>query len=435
MNKVRGFGRRIYDLYDKHPLLMNSFSGGLVYSMGEIIAQDLVKKNKGKGKENLDMVKVGEIGILGVLENGVLMSGWYTVLNKYVSSSNSTGIVLVKCLLDQIFFATQQDFLFLSLCAYNDSNLFEKALREVKNTFVNTWLYDCSVWPLVNFIGFSFVPFKLQPTYMACVQLGWQIFISSKASNNNKSSEISTEELIRIELLFNEIDTDNSGTLDANEIEVALKARGVICRKEDILLMIKEADSEGNNDGQIDFKEFTTIITNPSIAKNTYKLWMVQKELTLEENKKIEDLFYQIDVDKSGYLEANEISQALKARGIAFDEKELEIMIKEADTEEQDNKISISEFKTIITNPYLARSTSHLWEIVKQDIKLTKGAKGVVDRMNKLDHTKLNNDADTDLWILLMTFDQDRRDALKSAGIGISALTICCVIRKLVFKM
>ena len=50
MNRVRGFGRRIFDLYDKYPLLMNSLSGGFVYSIGEIIAQDLVKKNKGKEK-------------------------------------------------------------------------------------------------------------------------------------------------------------------------------------------------------------------------------------------------------------------------------------------------------------------------------------------------------------------------------------------------
>ncbi len=431
MSRFRGFGRRIYDLYDKHPLLMNSLCGGFVYSMGEIIAQDLAKNNKDK----FDIVKIGQIGVLGVLENGIFMSGWYTVLNKYVSASNHTSIVLVKCFLDQMFFASQQDFLFLSLCAWNDSNLYEKALKEVKSSFLNTWLYDCSVWPLVNFIGFSFVPFKLQPTYMACVQLGWQIFVSSKASKNKKN-DISDEELKRIETLFKEIDTDNSGTLDANEIEVALKARGVICHKEDILLMIKEADSEDNSDGQIDFKEFQSIITNPSIAKNTYKLWMVQKELTLEENKKIEDLFHQIDVDNSGYLDASEIAVALKARGIAFDEKELEIMIKEADTEEEDNKISKSEFKTILTNPYLARQTSHLWEIVKQDIKLTKGAKGVVDRMHRLDHTKdSKNDADVDLWVLLMTFDQDRREALKSAGIGISALTVCSIIRKIVFKI
>ena len=112
------------------------------------------------------------------------------------------------------------------------------------------------------------------------------------------------------------------------------------------------------------------------------------------------------------------------------------MMIKEADTEEQDNKISKSEFKTILTNPYLARQTSHLWEIVRQDIKLTKGAKGVVDRMNKLDHTKAKgNGDDVNLWVLLMTFDRERIEALKSAGIGISALTICSVIRKLIFKI
>jgi hypothetical protein len=112
----------------------------------------------------------------------------------------------MKCLLDQLFFATQQDFLFLALCAYNHSDKLPIAIKEVKKNFLTTWLMDCSLWPIVNFVGFSFIPFKFQPTYMAGVQLFWQLYVSSVTSDAERDiPEISDEQLL---IAFNDIDVD-----------------------------------------------------------------------------------------------------------------------------------------------------------------------------------------------------------------------------------
>jgi hypothetical protein len=143
----------------------------------------------------------------------------YKLLNKYIGQGVSTQIVLWKCLLDQIFFATQQDVFFLGLCAIDNFDKLQDAISEVHRTFLTTWIMDCSMWPLVNFVGFAAVPFKLQPTYMAIVQFFWQIYISSIASSGKQfantnnlqvtgTSEWSTESDLRIEQLFNTIDID-----------------------------------------------------------------------------------------------------------------------------------------------------------------------------------------------------------------------------------
>lgn len=117
-----------------------------------------------------------------------------------------TDIVLKKCFCDQIFFATQQDGLFLALCAYDDSEKLPQAIEEVKKSFLTTWIADCAVWPLVNFFGFAFVPFKLQPTYMAGVQFFWQIYVSSIASENKGNKK--DEDDVAIEEEFNHLDDD-----------------------------------------------------------------------------------------------------------------------------------------------------------------------------------------------------------------------------------
>lgn len=141
ITRIRGFGRYMFSLYEKRPLLMNSCAGGTVYITSEIIVQ---VQNKPKDKtifESIDKTKVSEIGALGVLENGILMSWWYTFLNRVAGSGVTTYIVILKCLLDQIFFATQQDLLFLGLCAvHNDPQKLPQAIDYVKNTFLTTWI-------------------------------------------------------------------------------------------------------------------------------------------------------------------------------------------------------------------------------------------------------------------------------------------------------
>ena len=134
----------------------------------------------------------------------ILLFYRYELLNRALGSGVSTHIVLAKCLLDQIFFATQQDILFLGLSAYSDTEVLSDAINEVKETFLTTWIVDCSLWPVVNFIGFAFVPYVLQPTYMAFVSYFWQLYLSATASN--KETVLTDHEL---ETLFHTLDTDN----------------------------------------------------------------------------------------------------------------------------------------------------------------------------------------------------------------------------------
>eukprot|EP01031_Cornospumella_fuschlensis_P030014 gene30014-36250_t len=227
----RRFSQRLHALYERRPLLMNSIVGGLVYVVGEIIVQlqnvdsrvsltpnypsnvtqiNIVATNKFENsKQNkptiaylncvlerntriftldrfdlIDWHRVLHIGALGVVENGVLMLLWYRLLAKVVGNNVRTLTVIVKCILDQIFFASQQDAIFLGYCGYLHNNTWQAAFEEVKKQFITTWLNDCSLWPIVNFIGFAYVPTFLQPTYMSCVQLFWQIYISSVAAPN-----------------------------------------------------------------------------------------------------------------------------------------------------------------------------------------------------------------------------------------------------------
>jgi len=135
---------------------------------------------------------------------------FYAKTHNNIVTGVGTPIVLAKCACDQIFFATQQDGLFLALCAYEDKERLSQAIEEVKRNFLTTWISDCAVWPVVNFFGFAFVPFKFQPAYMAGVQFFWQLYISSMAA---EATPVENHD-DAIEMEFKSLDADNVSVND-----------------------------------------------------------------------------------------------------------------------------------------------------------------------------------------------------------------------------
>jgi Ca2+-binding EF-hand superfamily protein len=63
--------------------------------------------------------------------------------------------------------------------------------------------------------------------------------------------------------------------------------------------------------------------------------------------KDIEDLFKEVDTDKSGYLESKEIKECLSKLGMILSEIELAAYVARFDTD-GDGRISLKEFKIIM---------------------------------------------------------------------------------------
>lgn len=57
-------------------------------------------------------------------------------------------------------------------------NSFKKAWTNVKNKFVQIYVADCAVWPLVQMANFAFVPSHLQPIFVNIMNIGWNTFLS-----------------------------------------------------------------------------------------------------------------------------------------------------------------------------------------------------------------------------------------------------------------
>ncbi|KAF6139031.1 hypothetical protein GIB67_010757 [Kingdonia uniflora] len=126
---------------------------------------------------------------------------------------------------------------------------------------------------------------------------------------------------------FELFDTDGSGTIDAKELNVAMRALGFEMTEEQINQMIADVDKDGS--GAIDYDEFEYMMT----AK-------IGERDTKEELMKA---FKIIDQDRNGKISASDIKRIAKDLNEKFNDQEIEEMIDEADRD-HDGEVNSDEF-------------------------------------------------------------------------------------------
>ncbi|XP_059457469.1 caltractin [Corylus avellana] len=131
---------------------------------------------------------------------------------------------------------------------------------------------------------------------------------------------------------FELFDTDGSGTIDAKELNVAMRALGFEMTEEQINNMIADVDKDGS--GAIDFDEFVYMMT----AK-------IGERDTKEELMKA---FHIIDHDKNGKISVADIKRITKELGENFTDKDIIEMVEEADRD-RDGEVDADEFIRIMT--------------------------------------------------------------------------------------
>merc|ERR1740115_608732 len=86
-------------------------------------------------------------------------------------------------------------------------------------------------------------------------------------AGGKKQKELTEEQKQEIREAFDLFDTDGSGTIDAKELKVAMRALGLETKKEEIKKMISDIDKDGS--GTIDFTEFLEMMTSKMSEKDS----------------------------------------------------------------------------------------------------------------------------------------------------------------------
>ena len=118
--------------------------------------------------------------------------------------------------------------------------------------------------------------------------------VDKKKKKNPYKQELSEQQKAEIKEAFDLFDTSGSGTIEAKELKVALRALGFEPSKEEIETLISNFDKEGT--GRIDFHEFLDIMITKMSEKDSaeeldsaFQLFDLNgdKKITFEELKAV----------------------------------------------------------------------------------------------------------------------------------------------------
>ncbi|KAF7829530.1 Calcium-dependent protein kinase 29 [Senna tora] len=132
------------------------------------------------------------------------------------------------------------------------------------------------------------------------------------------AENLSEEEIKGLKQMFNNMDTDGSGTITLDELKTGLTKLGSKLNESEIQQLLDAADVDKN--GTIDYYEFITAT-------------MHRHRLEKEEN--LYKAFQYFDKDNSGFITREELRQALTERGMG-DEATIDEVINDVDTDRRD---------------------------------------------------------------------------------------------------
>ena len=145
--------------------------------------------------------------------------------------------------------------------------------------------------------------------------------------------ELSEEQIKEFEEAFLLFDTDCSGTISIDELEVVMNSLGQRPTDEELKKMIAEADADGN--GEVDFEEFLTL--------------MKKQIKNMDPEDELRELFQIYDINSDGLISAMEVQTVMSKQGERINNEELKEIIREADLD-GDGYINFQEFKLFIQN-------------------------------------------------------------------------------------
>eukprot|EP00030_Apusomonadida_sp_AF-17_P003067 a344326_281.p1 GENE.a344326_281~~a344326_281.p1 ORF type:complete len:183 (+),score=90.89 a344326_281:30-551(+) len=156
-----------------------------------------------------------------------------------------------------------------------------------------------------------------------------------KGFSQNKSKagkpELTEEQRQEIREAFDLFDTDGSGTIDARELKVAMRALGFEPKKEEIRKMIADIDKDGS--GQIEFAEFAELMTTRMSERDS--------------REEILKAFRLFDSDSTGRVTFRDLKRVAKELGENLTDEELQEMIDEADRD-GDGEVDEADFLRIM---------------------------------------------------------------------------------------
>uniref|UniRef100_A0A061SD31 Protein Mpv17 n=1 Tax=Tetraselmis sp. GSL018 TaxID=582737 RepID=A0A061SD31_9CHLO len=137
----------------------------------------------------LDYKRLARMCMFGLTCHGPMCHYWYKGLDEVVlpNASKSTAAVVLKILLDQLFFAPTFLVVFWFFLKLLEGHP-EAAYTMVVDKLFSTLLVSYLLWPVAHFINFRFIPSSQRLLYINVVTIFWTTYLSWSSCQSGQGS-------------------------------------------------------------------------------------------------------------------------------------------------------------------------------------------------------------------------------------------------------
>eukprot|EP00308_Calcidiscus_leptoporus_P013687 CAMPEP_0119372636 /NCGR_PEP_ID=MMETSP1334-20130426/20955_1 /TAXON_ID=127549 /ORGANISM="Calcidiscus leptoporus, Strain RCC1130" /LENGTH=221 /DNA_ID=CAMNT_0007390173 /DNA_START=96 /DNA_END=762 /DNA_ORIENTATION=+ len=150
-------------------------------------------------------------------------------------------------------------------------------------------------------------------------------------ATTHDGAPLTTDQLEEIREAFKLYDTDESGTIDADELKVAMRAMGFEPKRDEVRRMIQESDRDGAG----------------TIAIETFQAVMAAKMRTRDPKEEAVKAFRLFDDDETGTISLKNLRRVAKELGENMSDDELQLIIDYCDLDHR-GQISMEDFCNVL---------------------------------------------------------------------------------------
>ena len=144
-----------------------------IMGIGDLISQKVENKQ-------INLKRTAKMAVIGGFTNGFCLTLWYRQIDRTFKHQNY--MVFKKIIADQTIYAPASILFYLAVTP-NQIGSMDEYRKLCNQKFFDIWKADCYVWPISNYINFSYMPLRYQPIFTSFVNVGWNTYISYKTHN------------------------------------------------------------------------------------------------------------------------------------------------------------------------------------------------------------------------------------------------------------
>ncbi|KAJ8628531.1 hypothetical protein MRB53_021838 [Persea americana] len=175
------------DALETNPVLAKMVISGVVYSLGDWIAQCY----EGKPLFEFDRARMFRSGLVGFSFHGSL-SHYYYHICEVLFPFQDWWVVPAKVLFDQTVWSAIWNSIYFVLLGFLRRELPSNIFSELKATFWPMLTAGWKLWPFAHLITYGVIPVEQRLLWVDCVELVWVTILSTYSNEKSKAGSSET---------------------------------------------------------------------------------------------------------------------------------------------------------------------------------------------------------------------------------------------------